>query len=374
LKINKKSQAAMEFLMSYGWALLVVLLVIAALAYFGMLNPERFLPDKVNLGTGLTVTSSTLDERYLTLIVNNGMGKALYNFAINATLCGTDGVSSGSYTFAEGESKKILIPCTKQLKNSKFKSDLKVTYTTNTYGEQVSHVSSGDLKMTVNPGCKSSDILAGFSFDKDMKDCSGNGKDVTCSGNACPQLSQGKVGNAYSFDGTDDVFSVNGMSFTGSQDFTLSAYFYSTDWDIDICAPNSIFFSSVGGAWGTNMFISNDAGTFYFAVDGVTPSPPVYINPGYRPPYSSTLPLLDKWHHVAGVRQNGWIKMYIDGVEATVPVDNLNTHDGVFSNLQIGGSYCAGSGKTFKGIIDEVYIFNRALSADEVKALYLAGK
>ena len=40
----KKGQAAMEFLMTYGWAILVVLAAIAALAYFGVLSPARFLP------------------------------------------------------------------------------------------------------------------------------------------------------------------------------------------------------------------------------------------------------------------------------------------------------------------------------------------
>ncbi len=31
--------------MTYGWAILVVLITIGALAYFGVLNPERFIPD-----------------------------------------------------------------------------------------------------------------------------------------------------------------------------------------------------------------------------------------------------------------------------------------------------------------------------------------
>jgi hypothetical protein len=34
----KKSQAAMEFLMTYGWAILVVLVAIGVLAYFGVFN------------------------------------------------------------------------------------------------------------------------------------------------------------------------------------------------------------------------------------------------------------------------------------------------------------------------------------------------
>lgn len=36
---NRKGQAAMEFLMTYGWAILVVLAAIGALAYFGVLSP-----------------------------------------------------------------------------------------------------------------------------------------------------------------------------------------------------------------------------------------------------------------------------------------------------------------------------------------------
>ena len=44
--MQKKSQAAMEFLMTYGWAILVVLIVIGALAYFGVLKASNFLPDK----------------------------------------------------------------------------------------------------------------------------------------------------------------------------------------------------------------------------------------------------------------------------------------------------------------------------------------
>ena len=47
--MKKKAQAAMEFLMTYGWAILVVLIVIGALAYFGVLNPQNLLPEKCTL-------------------------------------------------------------------------------------------------------------------------------------------------------------------------------------------------------------------------------------------------------------------------------------------------------------------------------------
>jgi len=43
--MHKKGQAALEFLTTYGWAFLVILVMIGALAYFGVLNPSRFVPD-----------------------------------------------------------------------------------------------------------------------------------------------------------------------------------------------------------------------------------------------------------------------------------------------------------------------------------------
>ena len=35
----KRGQAAMEFLMTYGWAILAAIIAIAALAYFGVFSP-----------------------------------------------------------------------------------------------------------------------------------------------------------------------------------------------------------------------------------------------------------------------------------------------------------------------------------------------
>lgn len=48
----KKGQAAMEFLMTYGWAILVVLAAIAALAYFGVLDPGKLLPERCQFPAG----------------------------------------------------------------------------------------------------------------------------------------------------------------------------------------------------------------------------------------------------------------------------------------------------------------------------------
>ena len=40
---NKKSQAAMEFLMTYGWAILAAIIAIGVLAYYGVFSPGKYI-------------------------------------------------------------------------------------------------------------------------------------------------------------------------------------------------------------------------------------------------------------------------------------------------------------------------------------------
>lgn len=56
----KKGQAALEFLMTYGWAILVVLIVIGALAYFGVLNPNTFVSERCNLPSPFVCSNSVV--------------------------------------------------------------------------------------------------------------------------------------------------------------------------------------------------------------------------------------------------------------------------------------------------------------------------
>jgi len=61
--MNKKGQAAMEFLMTYGWAIVVVLAAIGALAYFGVLSPNKLLPDR----TTFTAPLPNVDNAVISL-------------------------------------------------------------------------------------------------------------------------------------------------------------------------------------------------------------------------------------------------------------------------------------------------------------------
>lgn len=84
--MTKKAQAAMEFLMTYGWAILVVLVVIGALAYFGVLNPTGMLPDKCFLEVGLNCKDyAILSDKGVVLKIENGKGIDLKLVSMNIT-------------------------------------------------------------------------------------------------------------------------------------------------------------------------------------------------------------------------------------------------------------------------------------------------
>lgn len=76
--------------MTYGWALLVVLIAIGALAFFGVLNPSKFLPTQCVLGPGLACedfkivkgTAAEDDDDRIFINVRNGMGKDFDYFYI----------------------------------------------------------------------------------------------------------------------------------------------------------------------------------------------------------------------------------------------------------------------------------------------------
>ena len=70
----KRGQAAMEFLMTYGWAILVVLVAIGALAYFGVLNPSKFLPEMCTVAPGIGCEDSVvMDDDTGTIVLRNGL-------------------------------------------------------------------------------------------------------------------------------------------------------------------------------------------------------------------------------------------------------------------------------------------------------------
>lgn len=88
--MNKKSQAALEFLTTYAWAFLVIILMVSALAYFGILRPNRLLPDRCNFGTEIgcidyQITYGTGADGTFDIRLKNGRGEPITIPAVATT-------------------------------------------------------------------------------------------------------------------------------------------------------------------------------------------------------------------------------------------------------------------------------------------------
>ncbi len=128
LKFSRKSQAAMEFLMTYGWAILVVLVAIGALAYFGVLSPDRFLPSKCTLPAGIACTDFRIDApSTINVVLRNGMGFDATSVSVTASGCTTADATPA--TIANGDLGSYAVTGCTLTAGSKYSGDVNVTYT-----------------------------------------------------------------------------------------------------------------------------------------------------------------------------------------------------------------------------------------------------
>ncbi len=105
----KKSQAAMEFLMTYGWAILVVLGAITAVAYFGVLSPEENLPEKCTFPSGIGCVGFSYLEGNIEIAIINSMGYRMSD--INITVEGCEESSIGPTVLKNNQDGLYKIPC-----------------------------------------------------------------------------------------------------------------------------------------------------------------------------------------------------------------------------------------------------------------------
>ncbi len=96
----RKSQAALEFLTTYAWAFLVIIIMIGALAYFGVLSPSKLLPDRCNFGSEVGCNKDFLvvnnvNDNTLALRLENNAGAPI---TVTSATVTTDVTSAGACT------------------------------------------------------------------------------------------------------------------------------------------------------------------------------------------------------------------------------------------------------------------------------------
>ena len=204
--------------------------------------------------------------------------------------------------------------------------------------------------------------VAAYNFNQGsgttVTDASGHG--VTGSIQGATWTSGGRYGNALSFNGSSSYVDLGNpalLQITGSM--TLSAWVKATTNPSD----DGEIVAKSDSASGWQLKTSPDTGPHTFGVR---------VAAGANVPsrrYGTTVRSLNAWYHVAGVYDAAarTLDIYVNGVwnngvlTGTVPASQINSAVTVNIGRRSGGFY-------FNGVIDDVRIYNRALSVPEIQA------
>jgi hypothetical protein len=149
---SRKGQAALDFLMTYGWAILLVVLVAAALFVLGVFNVGSFVGSKAVGFTEVAVPAFRVaSDGTLTMKLQNQVGSPITIDAINATY-GTASVATGAPPAANigvGATSDVITVGTFSGFNSgdSYAITVKISYTDRTTG--FAYTKSGTLNGVV---------------------------------------------------------------------------------------------------------------------------------------------------------------------------------------------------------------------------------
>jgi len=210
-------------------------------------------------------------------------------------------------------------------------------------------------------------LVGWWKLDNDAKDSSRNGYHGTVNGD--PNWVAGQVGSALELDGVDDYVQtpddITKLQLTGSYSFSV--------WIRADATQNS---------WAGIFSKCNPSGSinhWTLQFDGSSPRNLIIFHPDDLPPpqaWNTGIQLPDvvgASHHIGIVRSGNTMTSYLDGVPRKTGTWNNNPGSGD-GHLNIGVDRTATHDYVYKGLIDDVRVYNYALSKDEITALYNEGK
>jgi len=181
----------------------------------------------------------------------------------------------------------------------------------------------------------------------------------------------GKIGQGLEFDGGEDYVSVGTTNtYNFSSDFSISAWvkipsdFSSIDTILNRANGNYLLGSP---DLGYTLVSRNISGNMWIAFDiggSLAESTATW---------NSSSPPDDQWHHLIAVRNGNTSTIYWDTVSKASNTTDVGDFSVLGQSLYIGATFTT-TLETFQGSMDDVRIYNRALSATEIKQLYNLGR
>lgn len=235
----------------------------------------------------------------------------------------------------------------------------------------IAFVRNGNMSVLINnPQCVQppSGLISWWGGDNNALDMVGTNNGTLMGG---ATYAPGKVGQAFSFSGAGDYVLVPHNSNLNANNITVDAWIKTPGTgDMQLIADKSHGTCFGGGGSDAGWVIQvNTAGRIDFGYGNGDPN---WTNAFT----SSTSTVTDNnWHHVVGTLDGATIKVYVDGLlESSSPYNGppqTNTRPVYIGKWHNTTGGC--SNRQFNGLIDEVEIFDHALSPSEIAAIYNAG-
>lgn len=221
-----------------------------------------------------------------------------------------------------------------------------------------------------------SGIVAYYPFNGNANDESGNGLNGTVNGATLTTDRFGNANSAYNFNGIDNYIEISnssGLSFK-TNPFTVSLWFKTSvintgdmiSKDRNSVAPSEFRISFEGDSLHTELTDTN------------------YYTPGNQGEASLTINSvsyyanLSVWTNIIYTRNLKTIKVFVNGTLLKQKECDIIINQNNDLNFRIGARYNIGSDNSasdfFKGMIDDIRIYNRALTDSEISNLYNENK
>jgi len=210
----------------------------------------------------------------------------------------------------------------------------------------------------------SAGLVGHWTFDEGSgtvaADSSGNGNDGTVMGDAA-WVAGRMGGSALNFDLSDDIVIIDDDPSLDVEDALTISLWVNTP---EVVVPNHMVTKQPSGTAPDNF-----PGNYEFRVKDNTIQflHQTSESTDYSEYHSTTQITAGEWHHaVVSVKESGFVEFYLDGVSAG-SLPQLGAF-GVLNDdsLRIGGRK---DSRFFNGILDDVYIYSRALNLDQIVAL-----
>jgi len=219
-------------------------------------------------------------------------------------------------------------------------------------------------------------LVAYYPFSGNANDASGYGHNGSVSNATLTTDRFGSTNKAYSFAG-NGVITVGSLSqINGNLDWTISFWMKLNAFQDFLNAFDANY---TGGNNAGPRFEVNGAGRVGFVIGTDRNN---FYGFGLVNQFS-----VGNWINVVAVKNNGYLSYYVNGVNHDSLIIRSGTINGhivegdnyangipiyppTFSNLIIGNGYSTDANRWFRGALDDFRIYNRALTAQEVDALF----